>query len=145
MARSVVGLFEDRAAADETVIELIDRGIPQYAIRAMTKPPAAKPAEGDAERLDLGGGVPEEEAEAYWEGMRRGLVLVAVPAADDRASEVAEVVNRHRALDLDRQVSEWIAAGWARPLTRAAGRGGGSEQDPRRQYEPGGGARVFPW
>lgn len=146
MARSVIGIFENRAAADEAVIELIDRGIPREAIRVISKPPAAKPAEGDAARLDIGG-VPEEEAEAYWEAMRRGLVVVAVPAADDRAAEVADIMNHHNALDLDRLVSEWIATGWARPLTRAAGRGEGAQDEPAPwlQYERGGGARVFSW
>jgi len=144
MARSVIGLFESRTAADEAVIELIDRGIPREAIRVLTTPPASKPVEGDAARLDLGG-VPEEEAEAYWEAMRRGLVVVAVPSADDRAPEVVEIMNRHGAVDLDKLISEWIASGWARPLARAAGRGGEGEQAPRRQFEPGGGARVFSW
>jgi len=146
MARTVIGLFENRATADEGVIELIDRGIPREAIRVITTPPVAKPEESDAARLDIGG-VPEEEAEAYWEAVRRGLVLAAVPSADDRAPEVVEIMNRHNALDLDKLVSEWIATGWARPLTRAAGRGAAPEGEwqPRYQFEPGGGARVFSW
>jgi uncharacterized protein (TIGR02271 family) len=60
--------------------------------------------------VDLG--VPEDDAEYYAEGIRRGGTLVTVRAADERADEAADIMNRYNPIDLDRRVESWRGEGW---------------------------------
>ncbi len=57
-------------------------------------------------------GVPKDQVGRYAEAMRRGGTLVSVRIADDRANEVAEIMQRHQAVDIDKRSAEWRAAGW---------------------------------
>ncbi len=67
-------------------------------------------------------GVPEQDAHAYAEGVRRGGVLVAVRTTDDRSRQAADVLNRHDPVDVRREAGNWRQEGWnrfdetARPL-----------------------------
>jgi len=60
-------------------------------------------------------GIPEEEANYYTEGVRRGGILVSVRSEEgmmvDRAVNILE---RHNAIDVQRRVSEWQKEGWTR-------------------------------
>lgn len=60
----------------------------------------------------LGAGVPEDEAEAYVEGVRRGGTLLSVQVADVEADDVREILLRNGAVDLGRRSDEWRASGW---------------------------------
>jgi stress response protein YsnF len=71
-----------------------------------------------------GMGVPDEEAELYAEGVRRGGVLVAVKTEDRSADDVADILERHNPEDVDKRSEEWRAAGWTggeRRRTEATG------------------------
>lgn len=57
-------------------------------------------------------GVPEEEAQYYAEGVRRGGTLVTVNTADDMANQVRDIMNRYNPIDVDERSSEWRASGW---------------------------------
>jgi hypothetical protein len=60
----------------------------------------------------IGLGVPEEEAEYYAEGVRRGGVLVTVQADDSNAEQITNLLNRHDPLDIDQEVTQWREQGW---------------------------------
>ncbi len=69
-------------------------------------------------------GVPEEHAERYAEGVRRGGTLVTVHITQDEWAERAQsVLNRYSPVDLNERSSEWRSSGWtnydsaAAPLT----------------------------
>lgn len=69
-------------------------------------------------------GVPEEEAEYYAEGIRRGGTLVSVKVADEAAAErAAEIMDRYDPIDIEERAAHWREAGWtgwdpeARPYT----------------------------
>src|SRR5579871_2712018 len=69
-------------------------------------------------------GVPEEHAERYAEGVRRGGSLVTVHVTQDEWAERAQsVLNRYNPVDLNERSSEWRSSGWtnydssAAPLT----------------------------
>src|SRR4051812_637200 len=56
----------------------------------------------------LSRGVPQEEAQAYAEGARRGGMLVFVRAEDDdEALEAAEAMAEHGAVDIDACATAW--------------------------------------
>jgi len=57
-------------------------------------------------------GVPEQDANCYLEGVKRGGVMVAVTCPDDKAVQAAEIMQRHGALDIDRMSEQWKKQGW---------------------------------
>jgi len=60
-------------------------------------------------------GIPEEEANYYTEGVRRGGILVSVRAEEGMMVERAvNILERHNAIDVQRRVSEWQKEGWTR-------------------------------
>jgi hypothetical protein len=60
-------------------------------------------------------GVPEDEANYYAEGMRRGGVLVTVNARDeDKADHAADIMRDHGAVDIEERASQWKQTGWSR-------------------------------
>jgi hypothetical protein len=69
-------------------------------------------------------GVPEDQAQYYAEGVRRGGVLVTARVPDDQESQVRNVLNRHNAVDVERRANDWRTRGWtgydptAQPYTR---------------------------
>jgi len=72
----------------------------------------ARGGTGDLVDALVGTGIPEKDANAYAEGVRRGssLVSVTAPAADvDRAVTVLE---RFNPTNLDRLIEEWHGEGW---------------------------------
>lgn len=58
-------------------------------------------------------GIPEERAEDYAEGVRRGGTLVFVKTTDQRASEAVAILDRHVPLNLDEEANQWQQAGWS--------------------------------
>jgi hypothetical protein len=59
-------------------------------------------------------GVPEDEANYYAEGVRRGGVLVSVGAEDAMVDRVINILERHNAVDVQRRAEEWQREGWTR-------------------------------
>jgi hypothetical protein len=62
----------------------------------------------------VGAGVPEEEANYYTEGVRRGGTLVSVSYDGADQSAIADVLRRNGAVDIDERGAEWRRAGWTR-------------------------------
>jgi hypothetical protein len=60
----------------------------------------------------IGLGIPEEDANLYAEGVRRGGTLVTVKAADNLADRVAQIMQRDGTVDLDTAGAEWRKSGW---------------------------------
>ena len=59
-------------------------------------------------------GVPEDEANYYAEGVRRGGVLVSVRAEDEMVDRVVSILERYNAVDVQRRAEEWRREGWTR-------------------------------
>jgi len=61
-------------------------------------------------------GIPEEQANYYAEGVRRGGILVSVRAEEDgmMVDRAVNILERHNAIDVQRRVSEWQKTGWTR-------------------------------
>jgi len=57
-------------------------------------------------------GVPEEQAQYYAEGVRRGGTLVTVHTDDRMAQKAADIMNRHGAVDVNQRATEWKQSGW---------------------------------
>jgi stress response protein YsnF len=69
-------------------------------------------------------GVPEEDAQIYAEGIRRGGALVSVTVDDSRADDVADLMESMGAVDIDERGAHFRNTGYtgysatARPFTR---------------------------
>jgi hypothetical protein len=62
----------------------------------------------------IGLGVPDDDANAFAEAVRRGGILVAVEVESDRAQRTVEILDRHGPIDLDRRRDDYRADGWKR-------------------------------
>jgi hypothetical protein len=60
--------------------------------------------------VDLG--VPDEEAQLYSEGLRRGHVLVIAQVPDASTNAVTRLMERPGLVDIHRQADSWRASGW---------------------------------
>ncbi len=72
--------------------------------------------------IDLG--IPEEEAELYTEGVRRGGSLLVVRTTDEMAGQVSDIMDRFDPIDVEERAADWEGEGWegfdekARPYDR---------------------------
>jgi len=57
-------------------------------------------------------GVPEEHAQHYAEGVRRGGTLVTVSSPDVLAPRVTDVMTRYRAVNVSDRAAKWRESGW---------------------------------
>ncbi len=57
-------------------------------------------------------GVPQEQAQYYAEGVRRGGVLVTANTPDDQMQQAVDIMNMHNPVDVDRRVSDWRQNQW---------------------------------
>jgi len=60
--------------------------------------------------VDLG--VPDEEAQLYSEGLRRGHVLVIAQVPNASTNAVTRLMERPGLVDIHRQADSWRASGW---------------------------------
>jgi uncharacterized protein (TIGR02271 family) len=67
----------------------------------------------------VGLGIPDEDANMYAEGVRRGGTLVTVRTDDAMADRAADILEHHGAVDLDKRGAEWRQGGWSRFDTNA--------------------------
>ena len=95
MPTTVIGLYDEYNTASRVVDALDDYGF-DGEVNVNTPDSSLTSSRydnDDLERQLTNGGVPEEDARTYSEGVRQGGTLVVVDAPDDRAEQVAEVMN----------------------------------------------------
>lgn len=57
-------------------------------------------------------GVPEETAQYYSEGVRRGGTLLTVRTDDDMSGRAVTIMNRHQPVDINSRAAMWRDEGW---------------------------------
>lgn len=63
----------------------------------------------------VGAGIPDEDANIYAEGVRRGGALLTVQTdSDDLAQTAADIMDRHNVQDIDNLGSDYRSGGWSR-------------------------------
>ena len=102
----VMGLLQAATGSDPKGLAMIGAGIA---------------AAGGVIGALVGAGVPEEDANFYAEGVRRGGTLVMVKTSDDMANTAYSVMQRYGAVDVDQRGGEWRQSGWSRFDTNAGG------------------------
>jgi uncharacterized protein (TIGR02271 family) len=112
MAKTVIGLFDDRREAQHIVHALVDDGFRREDIRTLTSQEEASVGTLSAD------GVPEAEAQAYADAVRRGGALVRVDAADDRADRAVAIMEGSPAVDRETRTGADAARERGRAGTR---------------------------
>lgn len=101
MAKTIVGLYDDRAAASRAIKDLETRGFDKEHLSFMSHEEGSRSSyERDANefrdpRALTDHGVPKEEADFYAEGLRRGGTLIVARVHDSNAEEAADIMARH--------------------------------------------------
>lgn len=57
-------------------------------------------------------GIPNENAQYYAEGIRRGGTLVTVRTDDYMSERARDIMNHHNPADINERVSQWRSQGW---------------------------------
>jgi hypothetical protein len=58
-------------------------------------------------------GVPEEEANYYTEGIRRGGTLLTIQVANESIDQARDIMEHHNPIDIDERVNQWQQEGWS--------------------------------
>src|SRR5215218_2151479 len=60
----------------------------------------------------VGAGVPEHDAHAYAEGVRRGGALVTVRATESEVDRIVDILDDEGTVDFDERETAWRSEGW---------------------------------
>ena len=118
MAKTVVGLYDDAATAKKVVRELEQTGFGKDHLRATSREKSFKSDYGvDADEVDpkylSRYGIPDEEADFYAEGVRRGGALVIARIHDDDAQTAADVMARHSPVQYEDRLADYKERGYS--------------------------------
>jgi uncharacterized protein (TIGR02271 family) len=123
--RTVVGVFDDYATAQEAARQLENSGIPRAAINVESNLKTGAAGYGGAETTDERheGGITgffkrlfstddEKDSSGYQEALRRGSAIVAVTATASEVDRIAEIMNNLGAADIDRRAEYYKQTGY---------------------------------
>jgi uncharacterized protein (TIGR02271 family) len=120
MARqTLVAYFDSRSEADNAADALVAAGLNRDAIHLNADGGSASTTTGAAGGTHKGFWesiadffMPDDDRYAYDEGIRRGGAALVVSADEARVDEVAEILERNGAVDMDERESSWRSEGW---------------------------------
>lgn len=134
MRSTLVGIFDDRSAAERARSELLRTGFAddEVDLRTGTDDEAWRTADDpsaydDQSEATIGETVAgwfsslfgiddDEDVDVYTEAMRRGQSVVTVRTTDqDRVDRASDILEACGSIDIDEKADEWQAQGWARP------------------------------
>lgn len=122
--KTVVGVFDDYATAQQAARELENGGVPQAQIQVESnmKTGAAGYGGGEMEEHHEGGikgffhhlfgGGDDAESGHYQESLRRGNAIVAVTAEPGQIDRIAQLMNDLGAVDIDRRANYYRQTGY---------------------------------
>lgn len=118
MAKTLVGLYDDRTTANRVLTDLEAMGFGTDHLQF------ASQEKGDRNNYEVDSdkgadpseltrmGVPENDADAYAEGVRRGGSLVVARVHDTNAEQAADVMARHNPVPMDARRKEYEKEGF---------------------------------
>lgn len=130
MAKTLIGIFDDMASADNVLRELRAAGMPQEQMRLLENSEARAAAGKDDQswgekmsgwfRSLFDGDDERMLADNYAEAWRRGHYLVVADVESNEADRVADIMNRYGAIDVDERAASWEGASYAGNIDRSA-------------------------
>lgn len=130
MTQTITAMYDDHNAALRAEEKLVTAGIPRSAIKVLTGAKRDQAGASDASQYDDGfwGSLksffmPEEDRQAYGEGLNRGGTMLSASVEDAHADKTYDILEEHGAVDLAEREKAWRSEGWDGG-TSAGGRGG---------------------
>lgn len=120
MASTVIGLFDGPAQAEQARSQVMALQIPDANIQVYDEAgfnltggtDTSTKGFWDSLSQTLLFGPSNQAIHQYQEGVRRGGTVVSVRAEESRIDEIADVLNRCGAVDVDQRAAEWQLSGW---------------------------------
>lgn len=114
----VTAFFDTRSDADAAVARIVAEGVSRDEIRVVdgggtagTTQPAQKEDRGFFEALgDLF--MPDEDRQAYAEGLSRGGYLVSLNTMDANRDRILDILDDEGTVDMDAREESWRSEGW---------------------------------
>lgn len=106
MAKTAVALYDSKNEAQQVRDELTNAGFSRSSIRMMDS--------GDSDAVDTltNAGLPRNDADAYFEGLRRGGHLVMITTDDDQIDLVVDIMDRYNSVNIQERSETWRGEGW---------------------------------
>jgi uncharacterized protein (TIGR02271 family) len=117
MSRTITALFDSRSEAEQARARLTASRIDADNIRIIDKSSGG----GGGGSGDSGGGffatlkeifLPDDDAQAYGEGISRGGFLLCAQVDEDQADEAIAILDESDSVDFDQRQEEWRSQGW---------------------------------
>lgn len=115
MSMTVVGLYDDEAAARKATNALKEHGFEDNSIHIEAHGADDESTfvrDGDLFTTLTNSGVPRDEAEFYAEGVRRGGSLLILEAEEGNAQRAAELMQVHEPVTREEREKEWRQRGY---------------------------------
>lgn len=118
MNQRVVAVFDDRRQAELAREELYDVGFNRGDVNLTfgSSETTAAGAEEAAEEPSVWDRIKEffgaEDYSAYDEASRRGHIILVATVPEKKVDQVADILQRHHPIDLDKHTAEWRKSGW---------------------------------
>ncbi len=107
MSKTVVGLFPHSQDAQAAMKDLEAMGIQRSSVQVMESD-----VRGKVMSSLTGAGVPQDDAQTYAEGVRRGSALVVGTVDDNKADDAVAVLDRNNTIDIDKLGSRYRETGY---------------------------------
>lgn len=150
--KTIVALYDDAAPVERVLSELEDAGIPRSSFQIVGRPSSDHPLDqsgtGSAFGSDFGVagsrvssltslGVPEGDAQAYAEGVRRGGVLLVGRVAESSCGRALDIIERYDPIDPERHGQHLRDSGWTGYDETAADYDEAQASEERSRYATG--------
>lgn len=106
MAKTAVALYDDKNEAQLVKDELTNAGFSRSSIRMMDS------SDNDAVHTLTNAGLPQSDADAYFEGLRRGGHVVMITTDDDQIDLVVDIMDRYNSINIQERAEMWRNEGW---------------------------------
>jgi len=107
MAKTAVALYETENEAQQVVNELTNVGFSRSSIRMIDD------NDSDTVTTLTNAGLPHSDADAYFEGIRRGGHLVMITTEDDEIDTAVDIMDRYNSVNIQERAEMWRGEGWS--------------------------------
>lgn len=107
MAKTAVALYDTENEAQQVISELTNVGFSRSNMRRLD--------DNDSDSISTltSAGLPRSDADAYFEGMRRGGHLVMITTDDDEIDTAVDIMDRYNSVNIQERAEMWRGEGWS--------------------------------
>ncbi len=103
---TIVALYDDASTANQVIRELKEYGIGQDSIHLVES------ATTDVSSMLTQGGLPDDDARYYAEGVRQGGTLISIRTNEEDTDAAVDIMDRYQPVDVHERAAMWRKSGW---------------------------------